>query len=96
MAWTRQPQEQKNQKYFFNGRGLMTAGAQALLTREEAIQIVQELQKLASEEEGLDYLQVYKNEKGERIWVIDQLNSNMKKDHPKEHDYFTVLLPSEY
>lgn len=96
MAWTRQPQEQKNQKYFFNGKGLVTAGAQALLTREEAIQIVQELQKLAIEQNGLDYLQTYKNEKGERVWVIDQLDTNMKKDHPKEHDYFTVLLPSEY
>lgn len=96
MAWTRQQQEQKNQKYFFNGRGLLTAGAQTLLTREEAIQIVEELQQLAIGKGGMDYLQVFKNEKEECIWVIDQLNENMKKDHPKEHDYFTILLPSEY
>ncbi len=96
MAWTRQPQEQENQKYFFNGKGVMTAGAQDLLKREEAIKIVQELQPLAIEKGGLDYLQTFKNEKGERIWVIDQLNTSMKKEHPKEHDYFTILLPSEY
>jgi len=96
MKWTRQKQEQQNQKYFFNGKGLITSGAQALLSREEAIQIVQELQKLANEKGGLDYLQTFKNEKGQRIWVIDQLDEGMKKEHPKEHDYFTILLPSEY
>lgn len=80
MAWTRQPQEQEGQKYFFNGRGLLTAGVQTLLSREEAIQIVEELQQLAIEKGGLDYLQVFLNENGERIWVIDQLDENMKKE----------------
>ena len=57
---------------------------------------MQELQQLAIEKGGLDYLQTFKNEKGERIWVIDQLSEPMKKDHPPEHDYFTILTPSEY
>lgn len=96
MTWTRQKQEQENQKYFFNGKCLVTSGAQSLLTEEEALKIIQELQKLAIEKGGLDYLQVYKNEKGQKFWVIDQLNEGMKKEHPKEHDYFTILLPSEY
>jgi len=96
MAWTRQPQEQENKKYFFNGRSLITAGAQALLTQAEAIKMVQELQKLAIEKKGIDYLQVFKNENGKRIWVIDQLDEGMKKEHPPEHNYFTILLPSEY
>ena len=96
MAWTRQKQEHENQKYFFNGRGIITSGAQTLLTREEAIRIVEELQRLAIEKGGIDYLQIFKNEKGERIWIIDQLDATIKKEHPKEHDYYTILLPSEY
>ena len=83
MAWTRQPQEHNNQKYFFNGRGLLTAGAQNLLTREEAIQIVQELQQLAIEKGGLDYLQTYKNEKGERIW-LEQRNLERAEGQRRE------------
>ena len=96
MNWTRQPQEQKNQKYFFTGKCLMTSGAKGLMTKEEAITIIQELQALAVEQKGIDYLQTYKNEKGQRIWVIDQLDEGMKPNHPEEHDYFTFLLPSEY
>jgi len=96
MAWTRQPQEQQNQKYFFNGKCFMTSGTKPLLSEAEAIQIIQELQQLATQQKGLDYLQTYKNEKGERIWIMDQLDEGMKKHHPSEHDYFTILLPSEY
>lgn len=96
MKWKLQPQEKENQKYFFNGKCLITQGAQELLSQEEALQIIGLLQKIAKEKNGIDYLQCFKNESGERIWIIDQLDTNMKKEHPSEHDYFTFLLPSEY
>ena len=94
--WERQSQERDDQKYFFNGRCFITKGAQEVLSEEEAIQIVRGLQQLAIEEEGLDYLQSFKRTDGTKIWVIDQLDSVMKKEHPPEHNYFTILLPSEY
>lgn len=96
MKWKRQPQEREDQKYLFNGKCYITTGAQSLLSELEAIQIVQALQKLAIEKSGIDYLQVFQNDEGERIWVIDQLDISMKKEHPPEHDFFTILLPSEY
>ena len=96
MQWIRQPQERDNQKYFFNGKCLVTRGAQELLTKEDALQIIAELQKLAKEQNGIDYLQTFKNENGKKIWVIDQLDEKMKTEHPPEHNYFTILLPSEY
>ena len=96
MDWKRQPQEQEGQKYFFNGKAYMTQGVRGLLTDEDAKSIIAELQKLAEEQGGLDYLQTYKNEKGQRIWIMDQLDEVMKPNHPEEHDYFTFLLPSEY
>jgi len=96
MNWKRQPQERDDQKYFFNGKCLVTRGAQELLTEEETLKIIAELQKLAKENNGLDYLQVYKNENEKKVWVIDQLDEKMKPEHPPEHDHFTILLPSEY
>ena len=96
MNWNRQPQERDDQKYFFNGKCLVTRGAQELLSEEDALNIIAELQKLAKEQNGLDYLQAFKNEDGKKIWVIDQLDEKMKTEHPPEHNYFTILLPSEY
>ena len=96
MNWNRQPQERDDQKYFFNGKCLVTRGAQELLAEDDALKIIAELQKLAKENNGIDYLQCFKNENGKKIWVIDQLDEKMKKEHPPEHNYFTILLPSEY
>ncbi len=49
---------------------------------------------------GADYLQVFKNSKGETIFVIDQLNKEMKEENSdefvKENDYFTILFSYEY
>lgn len=96
MNWIRQPQEREDQKYFFNGKNLVTSGVQELLTGEEILKIISELQQLAKEKNGLDYLQVYKNENGTKVWIIDQLDEEMKTEHPPEHNHFTILLPSEY
>lgn len=96
MQWIRQPQEREDQKYFFNGKCLVTRGAQELLSEAEVLNIITELQKLAKERGGLDYLQTYKRESGDKIWIIDQLDEKMKTEHPPEHNYFTFLLPSEY
>ena len=69
---------------------------EGFLTEEETLEIITELQKLAKENGGLDYLQTYKKENGDKVWIIDQLDEKMKTEHPPEHNYFTILLPSEY
>ena len=96
MAWIRQAQERNDQKYFFNGKAFITNGAKTLLNNEEVINLILELQQLAIKEGGLDYLQVFKNENEKVIWVIDQIDEDMKDKYPLEHNYFTILLPSEY
>lgn len=98
MVWTLQPQERNDQKYFFNGRGLITKGALELVPPPVGRAMIATLQKRAIEEGGIDYLQVFRNEDDQKVWVIDQLDEDMKEsgDFDKEHDFFTILLPSEY
>ena len=53
--WTRKPQE-KNGTYFFSGQFLVTSGVQSLLEPQEIKDIYFEIQGLAKEQSGLDYL----------------------------------------
>ncbi|MEL7119907.1 MAG: hypothetical protein AAFO07_10710 [Bacteroidota bacterium] len=94
--WEHQPQE-KAEKYFFSGRFLVTKGVQALLSMNQIYAIYFLVKALAEQEEGLDYLQVFIHKETEqKLFFIDQLNEEMKKEHPPEHDYCTLLLAEEY
>ena len=97
MKWELQPQE-TNSTYHFSGRFLVTSGVQAELTDEEIRTIYFLVQKLVKENDGLDYLLVFKNKEGLKLFFIDQLNQEMlaSSDHPPEHHYCTLLLASEY
>ena len=100
-TWTRQPQEREGD-YFFSGRGLMTAGVNHDLTPLEIAWITSNLKRAIHENNGLDYLQVFKCDDGRTVWAIDQLSQSMKEgdgytpDQIKEYDYWTLLLPEEY
>ena len=99
MKWKRQPPEHENGDYWFDGRFLATAGVTRKIPEEELIAIAQELNRLAIENGGLDYLQVYVHEEMKvKVWVIDQVTRMALRngDHPPEHNYFTILFPSEY
>lgn len=97
MKWELQPQE-TNGAYHFSGRFLVTSGVQAELTDEEIRTIYFLVQKLVKENDGLDYLLVFKNKEELKLFFIDQLNQEMlaSGDHPPEHHYCTLLLASEY
>lgn len=97
-TWTRQPQERNDQKYFFNGDFYVTAGIKAELTPEEVASIYADVRQFAEEQKGCDYLQVYKDEKGRKVWVIDQLDKDMVEsgNYDKEDNHCTLLLPNEY
>ncbi|MES2387884.1 MAG: hypothetical protein V4543_07765 [Bacteroidota bacterium] len=48
----------------------------------------------------MDYLQVYENEKGDKIWVIDENSRSVLEQNKltgnKEYHHCTILLPDEY
>jgi len=96
-AWTRQPQE-RDGSYFFSGIFLVTSSVNKALSPEEIKQIYFEIQQLVRKNNGLDYLQVYIDEKDRKLFFIDQLNQEMidSGDHPKEHNYCTLLFAFEY
>lgn len=97
-TWTRQKQEKENQKYFFNGDFYVTAGVKAELTPEEVASIYADVRQFAEEKNGIDYLQSYVNEKGLKVWIIDQLDQNMVEsgDFAQEDNHCTLLFPHEY
>ena len=99
--WTRQPQEVEGD-YFFEGTLVCTPGAGSLLGILDVLQIMHELRRAARDNDGLDYLQVYKTAKGEKIWIMDALSRSMKTDgsysasEACEYDITTILLPEEH
>jgi len=97
--WVLQPQEQEG-TYTFSGKSYMTSGINAKLTPYEVLQIHLAVQERVMEKGGADYLQVFKNGSGRKIFVIDNLNQEMKKNNDEkfveEHDYFTIMFSEEY
>ena len=96
-VWTHQPPEQGG-TYYFSGKFLVTNGVQAELTPLEIAKIYTHIQGLVRKEKGIDYLQVFKNKTGVKLFFIDQLNKAMIEsgDYAKEHNYCTLMLASEY
>lgn len=97
-TWTRQPQEQENQKYQFSGQLIVTAGVGQALTKVEIIGIYYDVLKFVEEKGSIDYLQVYIDEKGRKLFFIDQLDSMMlaSGEYSPEDNYCTLLFAHEY
>lgn len=95
--------KQESKDYYFDGRMLMTQGANSLLSVGEIVLLTETLKNVALQEKGIDYLQVFRHSKtNKEIWAIDQLSKEMKEgsgyssQEVKEYNYFTILLPEEY
>jgi hypothetical protein len=97
--WILQPQECKG-TYIFSGSCYMTRRIADELSQEEIIFIISEVKKRVEEKKGADYLQVFLDESERKIFVIDQLNEEMKQENPKEwvmeNNYYTILFAEEY
>lgn len=97
--WTLQPQECEG-KYMFSGKTYMTRRISDELHFLEVVMIIAEVKKRVVENNGADYLQVFTDDSGRKIFVIDQLNEEMKAENPaewvKENDLFTILFAEEY
>ena len=96
-TWTRKPQEQEG-TYKFSGTFLVTQGVIAALTPEEILAIYLEIQQLVKNTGGIDYFQVYENEAGDKLYFIDQCDSEMMAQESFEHEnnYCTLLFSHEY
>lgn len=97
-TWTRQKQERDNQSYFFSGTFYVTEGVREILSPKEILMIYQDVRVFATEQDGIDYLQVYVNERGQKLFFIDQLDFAMiaSGEYAPEDNICTLLLPSEY
>lgn len=96
-TWTRKPQEQIG-SYFFSGQFYATQGITSELTMDEILFIHKDVQAFAKERGGIDYLQVYVDETGRKLFFIDQLSKEMVEsgDYQDEDNHCTLLLSSEY
>ena len=101
ITWKRKPQEQAG-NYWFSGKILATAGVNATLSKADIKAILDDLFAFVQQEQGIDYLQVYENSEGVKVWIIDQLTKDQLEgdDYTEaekaEYNYFTILFPHEY
>lgn len=95
--WVRKQQEQEG-TYRFSGAFFVTRGVQSKVRPEDIAAIYFEIQTLVQENNGLDYLQVFENGKGDRLFFIDQCNPEMMQDEAfkPEDNYCTLLFNYEY
>lgn len=97
--WTMQPQEETG-TYMFTGRLYATAAIAETLSPAEISQIISTIRERVAEQNGADYLFVFTNQDEERIFVIDQLNREMKAaashDWVAQNDIVTIIFASEY
>jgi hypothetical protein len=96
--WKMQPQECPG-TYMFNGSPIITSRIQHELEYEDILSILQDINNYLLMHGGADYLFVFKSG-DKKIFVIDNLNTEMKKDLTnefiQEHNYFTILFADEY
>lgn len=95
--WTRQPQE-KEGSYFFAGQFYTTKGVATELTVDEIMEIYVNAKMHVWHNDGADYLMVYTDEQGRKLFFIDNLNKEMIESgqYGPEHDYCTLMFANEY
>jgi len=97
MIWIRKPQEQDG-TYFFSGTLHVTQAVINSLTPDDILAIYLDLQMFVIENNGADYLQIYLNDKGDKLYLIDQLKKEMieSRKYEAEDNYCTLLFSWEY
>lgn len=95
--WTRKPQE-KTGNYFFSGQFLATKAVVSELTADEILNIYQDIHAFVKNKNGVDYLQVYTDEKGRKLFLIDQLSKEMIEtgEFAPLDNHCTLLWDHEY
>ena len=96
-TWKRQPQQSPG-TYLFSGKLYATRGVAAALHPEEIIMLYHDVRTFAEQQGGIDYLQVYEDKDGRRLFFIDQLSRQQLESgqYDNENNYCTLLWPAEY
>ncbi|TXF82496.1 hypothetical protein FUA23_21800 [Neolewinella aurantiaca] len=97
--WEPQPQEVAG-TYRFDGRFVATATVINDLGNDVVRALYFIAQRLVQEDDGIDYILAFKHrETGKVVWMIDQLNDDMKtsesKEWVEEYNTCTLCYPSE-
>jgi hypothetical protein len=96
--WKRKAQECDGD-YHFAGLFVYTSGVQAKIPPEEVDEIYQEIKDLVKQENGIDYLQVFENGKGEKLFFIDSMAKSVMEANgidPNDHVYNHCTLMFDY
>ncbi|MBL7773423.1 MAG: hypothetical protein JNM95_11220 [Chitinophagaceae bacterium] len=96
--WIRQNQEREGEKYFFNGLFYCTRAVSMELTEVEIAFLYLDVINYAQESNGIDYLQIYRDDQNRTLYFIDnlseiQINSG---NYSQEENYCTLLFSHEY
>ena len=96
-TWTHRPQEQEG-TYLFSGALFVTQEVNSALSLDEIFAIYFDMQIRVRERGGLDYLQVYENEAGDKLYFIDQCDPEMTASElfSKEDNHCILLFSHEY
>jgi len=98
--WTLLPQEVNSTEYTFSGKIFVTARIKNELSVVDISYMLSILSSKVIALGGLDYLQVFKNETGQKVFIIDNLSKRHKeiasKEYVEENDYYTVMFADEY
>lgn len=97
--WEAQPQETTG-TYRFDGKFVATATVIEDLGMDVVRALYYIAKRLVEEQDGLDYILAFKHrETGVVVWLIDQLNDQMKNDESPEwiaeYNICTLCYPSE-
>lgn len=95
--WKRKPQE-RDGSYLFSGQFYSTRGVASELSMDEILFIYQDVRAFAKQKCGIDYLQVYTDESGRKLFFIDQLSREMidSGEYRDEDNHCTLMFASEY
>lgn len=95
--WKRLPQE-VNGDYWFSGKLFLTRTVSNSIPTKEIHAIVDDVRAFVEENQGIDYLQVYENNEGDKLFFIDQLSKRMiaTKEFAEEDNHATLLYSYEY
>lgn len=96
-TWTAQPQECEG-TYYFSGQFLITTNVKEQLSMFEIIGIYESVKALVQENDGIDYLLVFTDDQGRKLFFIDQLNKEMIESgqYREEDNHCTLMFADEY
>lgn len=97
MIWIRKPQEQQGSHYF-SGTLMVTLSVLDKLTHADITAIYLDIQMFVRENNGADYLQIYINDEGDKLYLIDQLSKEMVESgkYKTEDNHCTLMFSWEY